>query len=170
MDAAELPQDQQHLDEAMNGVVELSSSIVEDSFVEDGNKKNINCQRPMLNDELEDRTYVELEVVVAEGKVNDHLATQAIMVNNSRNAQILLLKKNSPIRNLHDLVSHNISVKDGIRLINDSQTVVSEDKEEMIQENLYQVARSADVSPISVAREEKREGNKEQQKFNYIRG
>ncbi|KAJ8574474.1 hypothetical protein K7X08_026279 [Anisodus acutangulus] len=92
-------------------------------------KKSVNTERE--NEQQKEDHHVSLGDTTAKDSTNI-----VVMCNMPNNAPITLLKKNSPIRSLHDLVSHNIPVEDGSKLIDDQQEAISVDEEELIKDKL----------------------------------
>ncbi|KAJ8547735.1 hypothetical protein K7X08_011321 [Anisodus acutangulus] len=125
IEATVISQDQERADDAMEEVEEVSSTDkFDDNTIDEMGIKQIKL--------VEDQNAKTMKMV----QINNQLSTgdKAVIVSSSSCDQISLLKKNSPMRKLHDLISHNIS-EDGIPLIDKSnEAAIIEDKEENLQE------------------------------------
>ncbi|KAJ8538566.1 hypothetical protein K7X08_027787 [Anisodus acutangulus] len=74
---------------------------------------------------------------------------QEDLASSSSSGQRSLLKKDSPMRNLHDLISHNISDEKRMPL-----TKITDDNGELVDNEMKRLSpvKMADVSPKSVAK------------------
>ncbi|XP_059285592.1 uncharacterized protein LOC132039064 [Lycium ferocissimum] len=71
---------------------------------------------------------------------------RALVISYTEIRQVTICRKPSPIKELHDLISHNIDV---IEVEDDVRNLHKEDKEENIKQNKEDILKQADISPKS---------------------
>ncbi|XP_060182162.1 uncharacterized protein LOC132611809 [Lycium barbarum] len=94
------------------------------------------------SDKMKEQMYVEQDA-----DPPDHSSSEkAMVISHTKYQQVTFCRKSSPVKELHDLISHNIDV---LEIEEDVRELHKEDNEENIKQNKENILKQADISPNS---------------------
>ncbi|XP_060212146.1 uncharacterized protein LOC132639737 [Lycium barbarum] len=109
----------------------------------------------VTSDKMKEQVYVEQDA-----DPPDHSSSEkAMVISHTDHQQVTFCRKSSPIKELHDLISHNI---DGLEVEEDVRDLLKEDKEENIKKNKENILKQADISPNSKSNNKRSEESEEE--------